>query len=97
MFFAYNNGIAATASAATVVNGSNGLHLTKVTDLQIVNGGQTTASLAAALSEKDAGLVVVPLRAAMVEARLHVPGCRAVRQARRYNTSVLCYEPLSTW
>jgi len=56
MFFAYNNGIAATASAATVVNGSNGLHLTKVTDLQIVNGGQTTASLAAALSEKDAGL-----------------------------------------
>ena len=56
MFFAYNNGIAATASAATVAEGSGGLHLTKVTDLQIVNGGQTTASLAAALNEKDAGL-----------------------------------------
>jgi hypothetical protein len=56
MFFAYNNGIAATASAATVVDSSNGLHLTKVTDLQIVNGGQTTATLAGALSDKEAGL-----------------------------------------
>ena len=56
MFFAYNNGIAATASAAEVVSGTSGLRLTKVTDLQIVNGGQTTATLAAALSDKEGGL-----------------------------------------
>jgi hypothetical protein len=56
MFFAYNNGIAATASAATIVNGAAGMRLTRVTDLQIVNGGQTTATLAAALSEREAGL-----------------------------------------
>lgn len=56
MFFAYNNGIAATAAAATVVAGAGGLRLTHVTDLQIVNGGQTTATLAAAFKEKDDGL-----------------------------------------
>jgi hypothetical protein len=56
MFFAYNNGIAATAAAATVAAGADGLRLTHVTDLQIVNGGQTTATLAAALKDKDEGL-----------------------------------------
>jgi hypothetical protein len=56
MFFAYNNGIAATAAAASVVAGTDGLRLTHVTDLQIVNGGQTTATLAAALKDKDEGL-----------------------------------------
>ena len=56
MFFAYNNGIAATASAASVTTDANGLRLTHVTDLQIVNGGQTTATLAGAMSDKDSGL-----------------------------------------
>ena len=56
MFFAYNNGIAATAAGATVAAGADGLRLTHVTDLQIVNGGQTTATLAAALKDKDEGL-----------------------------------------
>jgi hypothetical protein len=56
MFFAYNNGIASTASLAEVVESTTGLRLTKVTDLQIVNGGQTTATLASALVEKDTGL-----------------------------------------
>lgn len=45
MFFAYNNGITATAQhVETEVTGS-GLQVTRITDLQIVNGGQTTASL----------------------------------------------------
>lgn len=56
MFFAYNNGIASTASAAEVEESAAGLRLTRVTDLQIVNGGQTTATLASALTEKDEGL-----------------------------------------
>ena len=56
MFFAYNNGIAATASAAKVSADANGLRLTHVTDLQIVNGGQTTATLAGAMTDKDTGL-----------------------------------------
>ena len=56
MFFAYNNGIAATASAATVIADATGLRLTHVTDLQIVNGGQTTATLAGAMTDKESGL-----------------------------------------
>lgn len=46
MFFAYNNGITATAQDVEVEQGSDGgLQITRIRDLQIVNGGQTTASL----------------------------------------------------
>lgn len=45
MFFAYNNGIAATASSVLVENTPNGKYITDIKNLQIVNGGQTTASL----------------------------------------------------
>ncbi len=45
MFFAYNNGIATTATYAEVKELSGGLKLLSVKDLQIVNGGQTTATL----------------------------------------------------
>jgi hypothetical protein len=45
LFFAYNNGIAATASEVTVESSSGQLVITAITGLQIVNGGQTTASI----------------------------------------------------
>lgn len=46
MFFAYNNGITATASEVEVVTDESGDRaISKITDFQIVNGGQTTASL----------------------------------------------------
>lgn len=45
MFFAYNNGITATAQGVEMKRSSEGLQIVKITDLQIVNGGQTTASL----------------------------------------------------
>jgi hypothetical protein len=45
MFFAYNNGITATASNIHVEETPQGLAIVKLLDLQIVNGGQTTASL----------------------------------------------------
>ncbi len=56
MFFAYNNGIACTASAAEVVPTPAGMRLVKAFDLQIVNGGQTTASLSAARRNDRASL-----------------------------------------
>lgn len=56
MFFAYNNGIAATASEVQVKTGVKGQHIFRAKELQIVNGGQTTASLAAALREGGASL-----------------------------------------
>lgn len=45
MFFAYNNGITATAQCVETATTEAGLMITRITDLQIVNGGQTTASL----------------------------------------------------
>lgn len=45
MFFAYNNGITATAQEVEVEEGKKGLEIVRIKDLQIVNGGQTTASL----------------------------------------------------
>ncbi|KQB15303.1 AIPR protein [Rhodobacter capsulatus] len=48
MFFSYNNGLSATAdSVETVVDGA-GVRILSAKNLQIVNGGQTTASLHAA-------------------------------------------------
>lgn len=45
MFFAYNNGISATAQKVEVESTDSGLAMSRILDLQIVNGGQTTASL----------------------------------------------------
>ena len=54
MFFAYNNGIAATAKELTFERTGDGIRLVKALDFQIINGGQTTASLASA-AFKDKG------------------------------------------
>ena len=45
MFLPYNNGITATAENVETMLTDNQLYLTKLLDFQIVNGGQTTASL----------------------------------------------------
>ena len=52
MFFAFNNGITTTAEAAEFEQKSDGMYITSLKNLQIVNGGQTTASLFSA-SFKD--------------------------------------------
>lgn len=48
MFFAFNNGIAATAEDVVLEKTSSGIQIVSAKNLQIVNGGQTTASLAMA-------------------------------------------------
>ncbi len=45
MFFAYNNGITATAEQVDITNEGNQLLLRSLRNFQIVNGGQTTASI----------------------------------------------------
>jgi len=68
-FFAYNNGVAATASAIVTERRTGGTAVvTSATDLQIVNGAQTTASLAAALKDKSLvpGTVFVPMKLSVV-------------------------------
>lgn len=56
MFFIFNNGIAATASDVVIENKTSGKFLTYAKDLQIVNGGQTTASLSNARFRDKANL-----------------------------------------
>ena len=69
MFFAYNNGITATAESVETVVSSRGLLLTAMHNFQIVNGGQTTASIHAALRNKDVDLnrVFVQMKLSIVE------------------------------
>ncbi len=47
-FFAYNNGISATAMDVQFEQTENGMFLVSAKDFQIINGGQTTASLSSA-------------------------------------------------
>ena len=69
MFFAYNNGITATAESIETVESPNGLLLTSMRNFQIVNGGQTTASIHAALRNKDDDLdrVFVQMKLSIVD------------------------------
>lgn len=56
MFFAFNNGIACTATSVELVSSKQVIHILKAADLQIVNRAQTTASLATARSGDRASL-----------------------------------------
>ena len=55
-FFTYNNGISTTAKGIETKMSGSGLLITSFTDLQIINGGQTTATLAATSIKNDADL-----------------------------------------
>lgn len=67
LFFAYNNGIAATAASVTVEN-VNGRHmLTELVDFQIVNGGQTTASILNARKKDRLSLAGVTVQMKLTE------------------------------
>ncbi len=53
LFFPYNNGLSSTAEAVTCIRTDDGLAISSIHNLQIVNGAQTTGSIHAAL--KSAG------------------------------------------
>lgn len=55
-FFSYNNGITATASDIEIIYKEGRSCISRIVDLQIVNGGQTTASLAKAKIKDKADL-----------------------------------------
>ena len=56
MFFSYNNGISATATSVSLEEKASGKFITSINNLQIVNGGQTTASLSNARYKDKADL-----------------------------------------
>ena len=67
MFFAYNNGITATAEGMTTRMSEDGLLLTGLRNFQIVNGGQTTASIHAAKRRNaDLSKVFVQMKLSIV-------------------------------
>ena len=69
LFFAYNNGITATATEIETIQSNQGLELTKLRNFQIVNGGQTTASIHLGSRNKNVDLsnVFVPMKLSVVE------------------------------
>jgi len=71
-FFTYNNGIATTAADVEIEESNGILNITKIVDLQIINGGQTTASLAEAVLKKtNESLegIYVPMKLTVIEDR----------------------------
>jgi len=69
MFFAYNNGITATAESVQTRQTRDGLIITGFRNLQIVNGGQTTASIhtASKNSENNLSRVFVQMKLSIVD------------------------------
>lgn len=71
-FFIYNNGISVTAADVEVISVDGELLITKIIDMQIINGGQTTASLAEAVLKKtniDLEGIYVPMKLTVIEDR----------------------------
>ena len=90
MFFAYNNGIAATATEIEVEYTRTGPVITYIKGLQIVNGGQTTASIANTLltakkgDNVDLSKVAVPMKLSVLE---HSMAERIIPKISEYSNS----------
>lgn len=90
MFFAYNNGIAATATEIKTEMTKDGLVITFIKDLQIVNGGQTTASITNTLltAKKDENIelekVFVPMKLSVLD---HKMAERIIPKISEYSNS----------
>lgn len=71
-FFTYNNGIACTASSIELREIDGQLYITEIVDLQIINGGQTTATLAEAVLKKtnvELEGIYVPMKLTVISDR----------------------------
>lgn len=68
MFFSYNNGISTTASDIEIKEEDGSLYITRLFDWQIVNGGQTTASIAACYIDREVDMskVFVPMKVSVI-------------------------------
>lgn len=69
MFFSYNNGISTTASEIETKEEDGNTYITRLYNWQIVNGGQTTASIAASLRDSSVDLtkVFVPMKISIIK------------------------------
>ncbi len=67
-FFTYNNGIACTAESITIKKTEQGAVIASMRDFQIINGGQTTASLTSAFLKDKSQLenIFVPMKLTVI-------------------------------
>lgn len=71
-FFTYNNGIATTAASIKTIENNGQLYITEIEDLQIINGGQTTATLAESVLKKfntELEGIYVPMKLTVINDR----------------------------
>ncbi len=73
MFFSFNNGISTTASQIELREEDGMQYITRLFDWQIVNGGQTTASIAASITDREVDLskVYVPMKISVIRDKDH--------------------------
>jgi hypothetical protein len=88
-FFVFNNGISATATDANIKETADGTRLLSAKYLQIVNGGQTTASLHVAKRKDNAdlGAIQVPMKLSVVRARDTEMLDEMIQKIARYSNS----------
>lgn len=74
-FFAFNNGIATTAEDIKIEYTPKGAFITEFKNLQIINGGQTTASLASAVIKNNADLsgIFVQMKLSLIKNAIQAP------------------------
>ena len=82
-FFTFNNGIAIVARS--VLFSADGTQIVHFKDLQIINGGQTTASLANAIIKKEARFGMDNLYVPMKLTVLNVENDLSEEQVEQYN------------
>lgn len=88
-FFAYNNGISATAKNITLETRSNGQFVSTATDFQIINGGQTTASLSNVRNKdkQDINNVFVQMKLTVIEKSIDEDATELVQDISRSSNS----------
>jgi hypothetical protein len=90
-FFAYNNGISATAMDIKIESTSQGQFLVSAKDFQIINGGQTTASLSNARfrdrDKADLSLIYVQMKLTVIESTLEEEATELVQNISRSSNS----------
>ncbi len=76
MFFAFNNGVSATAMNVVVENSEHGKFIVYAKDFQIINGGQTTASLSNARHKDKTNLedIFVQMKVTEIDADIDKSG-----------------------
>lgn len=90
-FFAYNNGISATAMDIKIESTPQGQFLVSAKDFQIINGGQTTASLSNARfrdrDKADLSLIYVQMKLTVIESTLEEEATELVQNISRSSNS----------